>query len=195
MRHSLLQKAATSNASNTNAAREASQPAFEDRRPGAAAQLKLQEMVDNSKQVQQLKAIQSMSDGATQVAQLQVAMKGKGVARRTDGTMFALQTEVAATIARGDYLEIITDISNLQTSISSRNDDNGKFTPHTPDWDSHRARIDDEKDCLTLLKAEKTRLESLKAKPAKAAAKAAPSNPFAALGADEDDSETSSQQD
>jgi hypothetical protein len=192
MSHSPRQKADTSAAAKSSAAprQMARTAAFEDLRPQTAAQLKLQEAADHSGQVKQLKTISALTAGNAPVRQFKVAMKGQGKARRADGDMASLQAEVNATIARADYAEVLADIANLSRSITSRTDDNGNFTPHTPDWESHRARIVDEKACRALLYAEKARLESLKKKPAKEVTASASSNPFALLGggADEDDS-------
>lgn len=161
---------------------------LKDQRQEAATQQHLQETINNSSHVKQLQAIRTLSDNRVPapVAQLKIPMKDedKPKAKRTTGDTPAIQAEVAATIARGDYMEIVTDITNLSTSISNRTDENGNFVPHTPSWVSHKDRITDEKDCRKLLEAEKTRLESLRKKPAKAVM--APSNPFDLLG-DEDD--------
>ncbi|MBD2189419.1 hypothetical protein [Pseudanabaena mucicola] len=89
-----------------------------------------------------------------QVMQRKLTMKGKGAARRTDGPAHQLTSEVEATLTKNDPTEKMTDKTDLSVSITNRNDENGKILARegkTEKWESHKWRIEKEKELRTSL--------------------------------------------
>ena len=91
--------------------------------------------------------LENISGG--EVIQCKITMKGAGTAKRTDGSAKQLEGEVNDTLNRGGTTEKLEDRTNLQVSITNRNDENGKILAKegkTEKWESHKWRIDKEKE-------------------------------------------------
>jgi hypothetical protein len=89
-----------------------------------------------------------------QLMQRKLTMKGQGTSRRTDGSAHQLTSEVNATLAKNNSTEKMTDKTDLSVSITNRNDENGKILARegkTASWESHKWRIEKEKDLRTRL--------------------------------------------
>jgi hypothetical protein len=127
---------------------------FSDRRPETLLMRKIQEMANNSTQVQQQAAIQQMANHHAQPIQRDVPMKQPGTdASRTSGSSEEIEAEVDATIARGNELEINVDLNRLRTSFQHRTDHSAEF--EEPDG-GHEWRIGFEKRMLQKLQAAST---------------------------------------